>query len=114
MSDLLRPTTSVVGNVVTTIATKYDMRDQGGQAGISYRLWCIVVDPETGEHKSVNGFKVPAELVPATSKLSMGEPVRVDLIGFTQVRGGRAVIEWQIHRLLNAKGEVLAERLRAA
>lgn len=114
MASTLRPTAEVRGFYVTTVATAYDMRDQGGQAGTSYRAYFVEVD-DKGVHSGVHGLKVPADLVPTIVKLQLGQPVVVEAIGFTQMRRNQAVVEWQIGRVIDAKsGEVIAERRRAA
>lgn len=115
MSQQLQPTAVAVGLFVAVIDTAYDMRDRGGDAGTSYKLWMLRVDPETGKHLGVDGFKVPTPIVPQVIKLTLGTPIQAEVAAFARKRGDGAVQDWQLRRLVDGKtGEVVAEHKRAA
>lgn len=111
----LRPTAQVVGAFVALIGTDYDMTDrEGGTAGTSWKVWLVETDHD-GIALAVHGCKIPAPLLSAAKKLKFGQPIGLDLVGFSKVKGNSAVIEWKGERLLDAtSGEVLAQNLRAA
>lgn len=111
----LRPTAQVVGAFVALIGFDYDMTDQpGGTAGTSWKIWLVESD-EQGIPTAVHGVKIPAPLLPAAKKLGFGQPIGLELVGFSKVKGNQAIIEWRGERLIDAKsGEVLAANLRAA
>lgn len=115
-STNLRPTATVAGVIVGVTAFEYDMRDQGGSLGTSYRLVIAEFD-EDDNLVGVHRPKIPTQIAPKVRDFAaFGVPVVANLTGFAKARnGGRSAdIEWSIGQLVDEAGAIIAEFRRAA